>query len=84
MVDDDIQVAPGGKLSLPVANGREGNYHQKWTSDPCILLKQGEGGEGGREGGRESVSGRKIKGWRGEEGIERERWKECEELGGEK
>ena len=37
MVDDHIEVTPGLKLSLPVADGGEGNDHQERASDPSIL-----------------------------------------------
>ena len=38
VVDDYVEVAPGGKLPLPVPNGRERNYHQKWPSNSSILV----------------------------------------------
>ena len=50
VVDDDIEVTPGGKLSLPVANGRERNYHKKWSSDPSFLREWREWGREGRKG----------------------------------
>ena len=65
MVDDSVEFTPGGKLSLPVANGGERNYHQKWPTDTSILDKEGEREGGWRKGGSEV-------GKRGREKRERE------------
>ena len=53
MVDDSVEFTPGGKLSLPVANGGERNYHQKWSTDTSILDKEGEREGGWRKRGSE-------------------------------
>lgn len=53
MVDDGVEFTPGGKLSLPVANGGERNYHQKWPTDTSILNKEGVEKERREGGGRE-------------------------------
>ena len=37
MIDDQIEVTPGLKLSLPVSDCGQWGYHQEWTSDTSIL-----------------------------------------------
>ena len=37
MVDDQIEVTPSLKLSLPVGDGGERSNHQEGATDTCIL-----------------------------------------------
>ena len=53
MVDDNIEVTPGLKLSLPVGNGGEGGDHEEGTANTSILGRRNERGRERerREGG---------------------------------
>ena len=44
VVDDNVEITPRGKLSLPVADGGEWNYHEERTANAGIL-RESEGGQ---------------------------------------